>query len=62
MAYLLILPILAHQSSTGDANGDQISGVENIIGSIAADTLTGNAKSMKLKGALVVLQQQWCWQ
>jgi Ca2+-binding RTX toxin-like protein len=38
------------QSSTGDASNDTLSGIENLIGSIHADTFTGDSLDNRLDG------------
>jgi Ca2+-binding RTX toxin-like protein len=44
------LNLTTAQISTGDANGDILSGIENIVGTILADKLTGNASANELSG------------
>ena len=39
------------QVSTGDANGDILTGIENVIGSVQNDTLTGSTGNNSLQGA-----------
>ena len=46
------LATLTAQASTGDASGDILSGIENLIGSDQADTLTGNAYANVIDGGL----------
>ena len=44
------LTIATAQTSTGDASGDILSGIENITGSVFADTLTGDGNNNLLEG------------
>ncbi|MDY0870996.1 type I secretion C-terminal target domain-containing protein [Dongia rigui] len=46
------LTVLTAQVSAGEAAGDKLSGIENIVGSDFADTLTGDAKANQLDGGL----------
>ncbi|MFO0346614.1 MAG: cadherin domain-containing protein [Labrys sp. (in: a-proteobacteria)] len=44
------LTLSGAQTSTGDASGDVLSGIENVTGSALADTLTGDAGQNRLDG------------
>lgn len=46
------LSLIGAQASAGEASGDILSGIENIIGSDHADTLIGNATANTLAGGL----------
>ncbi|GAA4018580.1 beta strand repeat-containing protein [Actimicrobium antarcticum] len=44
------LTVLTAQTSAGDASGDILSGIENLIGSAYADTLTGDTNTNLIEG------------
>jgi Ca2+-binding RTX toxin-like protein len=46
------LTVSTAQVSTGEAAGDRLTGIENIIGTDLADTLIGDAKANRLDGGL----------